>query len=196
MWQRRNAAETSVTGIRGRLEKDFDDKYLITVFQCLVHGDELRFISHWGILFKIIISNNKSEKKKKSCQWCTDSERRAEAPHHLIVHIIWQSTVMWGFFLFFFLFPHFYASLVTTSQLKMKYGTNYPIMSEKGRSLTEAWLKSNLTLISPNPLAGSNRELKSYFRDIALTPNTHTQTHISHPEMSVFYQNRSRHIHP
>lgn len=112
-----------------------------------------------------------------------------DRPYNLTVY----SDVFW---VFSPLFPHFYASLVTTSQLKMKNGTNYPIMSEKGSSLTEAWLKSNLTLISPNPLAGSNRELKSYFRDIALTPNTHTQTHISHPEMSVFYQNRNRHIHP
>lgn len=77
----------------------------------------------------------------------------------------------------FFLFsPRFMHLWLTTSQSKMKYGTNYPIMWEKGSSLAGAWLKSNLTLISPNPLAGSNRGFKSYFRDIALTP-THKHTH-------------------
>lgn len=145
-----------MTGIRGRVEKDFDDKYLITVFQWCVHRDELWVINHCCFPFKIIISNNKKVKKCPVSGAQIISERRSKAPHHAIVLIIWQSeSTVKCFFLSF--------SPVTTSQLRMKYGANYPIMSEKGSELAGAWLKSNLTLISPNPLAGSNRGFKSYF---------------------------------
>lgn len=47
---------------------------------------------------------------------------------------------------------------------------------KRGSALAGAWLKSNLALISPNPVAGSNRGFKSYFRDITLTSNTHKHT--------------------
>lgn len=143
----------SVTGIRGWIEKDFDDKHLITVFWCCVHSDELWFINHCCFPFKIIISNNKKVEKKKSRQRCADhfwatlqSPSSCDCPHNLTVRVYEDVSF------FPSLVPQVYASLVTTSQLRMKYGTNYPIMSEKGSELAGAWLKSNLTLISPKPL--------------------------------------------
>ncbi len=114
-----------------------------------------------------------------SRQWCTDhfwatlqSPSSCDCPYNLTVRV--HGDV---FFLSFF--PCVYTSLVTTGQLRMKYGTNYPIMSEKGSELAGAWLKSNLTLISPNPLAGSNWGFKSYFR----ISYEHTHKH-AHPTQS------------
>ena len=43
-------------GMRGRMEKDFDDKYLITAFHWLVLRDELLIINHGRFLFKAAIS--------------------------------------------------------------------------------------------------------------------------------------------
>lgn len=173
------SAETSVMGIRGRIEKDFDDKYLITAFQRCVHT-EMNCDSSITAAFLLkspfqIIKKWKKKEKGPVSGAQIISERRSRAPHHVIVHIIWQSesTVM-GFFFSLSSSPSFLHLLVTTSQFRMKYGTNYPIMSEKGSELAGAWLKSNLTLISPNPLAGSNRGFKSYFQDITLTPQ-HTR---------------------
>ena len=159
VWQRRNAAETSVTGIRGWIE-DFDDKYLITLFQWW--STEMNCDSSIIAAFLSKPSFRIIKKRKKSRQWCAD---------HFFVSLQCPSscecssnmTVRVDAMCFFpFPFPCVYESLVTTCQLTMKYGTNYPIMSEKGSELVGAWLKSNLTLISPNPLAGSNRGLKSH----------------------------------